>query len=1467
MVVVGAVLTFGAVQAIPRNGPGTVRLEGEVPTTVATGTATLLGHHPADATLKLNFGYPVKDMNGLDALIAQEAKTHRYLTRAQLYDRFSPKQSQVDQLRGWLTANGFTITHAGADRLALTASATTATVERALHVRINDYLRPGSTFRGIKVAPYRFYSNTSDPTLPAGLKLQTISGLSDVDRFYTATQLSGKPPKVAQAPQTALNCQADDATVHPQCSDTRTGGYFPGDIRSLYDVSGHGFDGTGQTLGFTLWGAGETQAAMTSFANGTGDTPITVDPPCVATGNSPTTPSACTTAPEAGDHLVTILENGNTNDNFGSNVETALDIEQAHGIATHAGMKYYDADCASAPPVHSGLANAGCNGSDVGLEDAVEDAAGDPTLHTVSNSWGYGGEAEWGLADPFLIAVQKSLALAAAAGTTFYFSTGDLGTYESGFPADSQYVVAVGGTTLFSTAASPSVLSTETTWAAAGSWCSNLIDRPSWQTGSGVAANAPCPGRAIPDVSAVADTNSAVRVVATANGNGGLQAGSVGGTSVAAPEMNGLEAVMENFLAAQAYPGAKPAVGFEAPVIYQLGNGGHYDSYYRDVTCGNTANPTAAPDGDAAQRGWDAATGWGAPDWFHFATGYAIALGATGLSVPSSMAQGYGWDCAKTPSNSAERGVAFPSASVGYAVGAASGATPWPAKWLPSNAWGATNTFFKTADGGRTWVPSNSDMLAIACTSASACVEVGDGGRIRTTSDSGATWKDVASGFDKALTAVKCPSATVCYAAGDRGNLFKSADGGATWSHLQSTDGNPLYGLSCPTADTCYATDIYAHVIKTTDGGATFTWQQTPVTTPGLAVPGSGGPAPYAGLVGISCPSAGTCVSTALYSTANGAEPPPQSDPPIVTTTDGGATWTLRTSNSGTGNYLHAVSCITGSTTCYAVGRGGSIVTTTDLATWTKMTSGTTSALTAITCQSATSCVATGQNGTVDVLSGTTWTATTGNGNGAFLAGVACLDASACYAAGKQGVTVATTNGTTWTQQAGGGTTQSMNSIACPSASTCFAVGNAGTILATKNAGQTWLPQTSGTTSNLNGVSCTSATACVAAGAGGTVKYTTDGSTWSTGASGTTSALNGVACSSACTAVGAAGTIVSSADGGATWTARTSGVTTALNGVACPSSTCYAAGASLLKSADGTTWTAQTPNANGQTLSGIACLDASQCFAGGALGTVVTTTDGGTTWTQRGNPISGPTTALNSGPAGITAINAAACSPARCALGTASAGDVMTSPLVYVTVKATTPYGSAPLMTFAAGSPALSSSDASAALTGTLTCQTTATDHSVGGAYPVSNCTGLTAPGFSVVYDYAGSSDTVLFPSGTSTVTGTVPATLALSLGAPASFGAFTAGVDRLYTAATTADVISSAGDAALSVSDPGHLTNGAFSLPEALQVSMTPASWTGPESNAAVAIAFQQHIGANDALRTGTYSRTLTFTLSTTSP
>jgi hypothetical protein len=131
-------------------------------------------------------------------------------------------------------------------------------------------------------------------------------------------------------------------------------------------------------------------------------------------------------------------------------------------------------------------------------------------------------------------------------------------------------------------------------------------------------------------------------------------------------------------------------------------------------------------------------------------------------------------------------------------------------------------------------------------------------------------------------------------------------------------------------------------------------------------------------------------------------------------------------------------------------------------------------------------------------------------------------------------------------------------------------------------------------------------------------------------------------------------------------------------------------------------------------------------------------------------------------------------------------------------------------------------------------------------------------------------------------VGGTVPATLSLKLGAAPAFGPFTPGVAKDYFASTTATVTSTAGDAALIVQDTSpfytnHLVNGSFALPQELQVMNSagayqtmPAGvrfWGAPASNDVVPVNFKQSIGANDPLRTGTYAKTLTFTLSTTSP
>jgi len=140
-------------------------------------------------------------------------------------------------------------------------------------------------------------------------------------------------------------------------------------------------------------------------------------------------------------------------------------------------------------------------------------------------------------------------------------------------------------------------------------------------------------------------------------------------------------------------------------------------------------------------------------------------------------------------------------------------------------------------------------------------------------------------------------------------------------------------------------------------------------------------------------------------------------------------------------------------------------------------------------------------------------------------------------------------------------------------------------------------------------------------------------------------------------------------------------------------------------------------------------------------------------------------------------------------------------------------------------------------------------------------------------------------------VSGTVAGTLALSVSPSASLGVFTPGVGRDYTASLAANVLSTGGDATLSVADPsatatGRLVNGAFALPQPLQLNgtgggtggalaplsgdgtpLTLQTYSGPISNDAVTIGVKQSIGATDALRTGVYSKTLVFTLSTTSP
>jgi subtilase family serine protease len=178
------------------------------------------------------------------------------------------------------------------------------------------------------------------------------------------------------------------------------------------------------------------------------------------------------------------------------------------------------------------------------------------------------------------------------AGDAVTASAGDSG-YGVSYPAASQYVTSVGGTSLYKDTGTSRGYR-ETVWGSSsggegtGSGCSAYEAKPSWQTDTG------CSKRTDNDVAAVANPNTGVAVYDTYSEGGWLE---VGGTSVASPFIAGVFA-LAGTPAAGTYPSSYPYA---------------HTSDLFDVTSG--ANGTCSPAYLChAEVGYDGPTGLGTPD-------------------------------------------------------------------------------------------------------------------------------------------------------------------------------------------------------------------------------------------------------------------------------------------------------------------------------------------------------------------------------------------------------------------------------------------------------------------------------------------------------------------------------------------------------------------------------------------------------------------------------------------------------------------------------------------------------------------------------------------------------------------------------------------------------------------------------------------------------------------------------------
>src|SRR5215471_13436268 len=480
------------------------------------------------------------------------------------------------------------------------------------------------------------------------------------------------------------------------------------------------------------------------------------------------------------------------------------------------------------------------------------------------------------------------------------------------------------------------------------------------------------------------------------------------------------------------------------------------------------------------------------------------ACTAVGISNAGNLAErwnGSSWQIQSTPNPSSAQftflnAVACASASACTAVGAyidSSGAFQGLAEQWDGTSWAIHPT--PGPAGG-----AMSELIGVACTSATGCLAVGYSGPNLLSNLSpatlaerwnGSTWRDqhapspsgAAAGN---LNAASCLSQSACIAVGNtsnsRGTPLTTAQrwNGHTWS-IQPTpspaDGGNLIGVSCLSRSSCLAVGGHGNPFDEVPSG-TLAEQWNGTRWRILPTPNPSGGGWF--LLSVSCTSPSAC-------TAVGGRLALTTGPGLATLAErwNGHTWSIQPTPNPPGRgvkLLNGVAC-TSRSSCMAVGNEFN--------------------------------PATGQSlGTLaERWDGRTWRIVptfkpAPAGPNAGFNGVACTSASACTAVGNQ--TVAKTlaerwDGRRWQVQAtpnpAGAQNVTLASVACPARTACTAfglnhIGSSPLTLAERWSGGGWRIQpTPGLVAvdsgSPVGVACPNASACYAVGA-----YTNNGPTF-----------------------------------------------------------------------------------------------------------------------------------------------------------------------------------------------------------------------------------------------------------------------------------------------------------------------------------------------------------------------------------
>ena len=474
----------------------------------------------------------------------------KYVSAASFRQQFAPTQTQVHAVQSWLKSEGFTIDYTPENNRYVAAEGTVAQAQTAF----------GTTFGMYKVKGQTVRSPSADVSVPATLK-GTVTGIVGLDDSAVFTRPNNvvdrnAPPSAGfrnSPPLSDYWAQLVSPYAYPAgYTDVKSPatapwtvkGYTPAQIKGAYGISS------------AYNGAGQTVAIIDAYASPT--IVQDVNQWSANRGLPKLAPGQFSQVVAPGTFLRP--ENPAQSPEGWAGEET-LDIEAVHGMAPAANIVYV-----------------GSPNNYRDMDAAMNHVVDRHLAQIVTNSYGFSTEL---LPPGYVKPLEDTLIQAAAEGIGVYFSSGDNGDETSviGFatpdwPAVSPWVTAVGGTALGISATNTRALETgwgtsnyscnkttlvctRTGWLyGAGGGVSQIFAEPWYQKDAGLSVS----GRAIPDVSALADPQTGLLVGQTQTFPDGTYYDEyrIGGTSLASPIFAGLMALADQ-AAGQPHGFANPA--------------------------------------------------------------------------------------------------------------------------------------------------------------------------------------------------------------------------------------------------------------------------------------------------------------------------------------------------------------------------------------------------------------------------------------------------------------------------------------------------------------------------------------------------------------------------------------------------------------------------------------------------------------------------------------------------------------------------------------------------------------------------------------------------------------------------------------------------------------------------------------------------------------------------------------------